>query len=182
MIELLQVTQLVDDDVVGKVNGKFACLNRPSDPYHTAFGEIFYAESDDLIHWGNHKYVFGTLGGWQRSKVGPGPAPLRIRDGWLLIYHGVRITCSGYIYCMGGAILDGSKPWKVKHRARPYLLAPTTQYEMVGDVPNVIFPTALIHDPKTNQLNVYYGCADTVVGLASADMDELIRFIKKNSE
>ncbi|OGF45706.1 MAG: hypothetical protein A2452_13265 [Candidatus Firestonebacteria bacterium RIFOXYC2_FULL_39_67] len=164
-----------------KVNGKFACLNRPSDPFHTTFGEVFYCESEDLIHWGNHKFVFGATSGWQRSKVGPGPAPIRIKEGWLLIYHGVRITCSGYIYCMGGAILDGNKPWKTLYRCKEYLLAPATPYEMIGDVPNVVFPTALLHDKKTNKISVYYGCADTVVGLATADMGELVRFIKKNS-
>ena len=166
----------------GKINGRFACLNRPSDPFHTSFGEVFYAESDDLIHWGNHKFVFGATGGWQRSKVGPGPAPIKIKDGWLMIYHGVRITCSGYIYCMGGAILDGKEPWKVKYRARPYLLAPSTQYEMVGDVPNVIFPCSILHDKKSDKVSIYYGAADTVVGLATADMGELVSWIKKNSD
>jgi beta-1,4-mannooligosaccharide/beta-1,4-mannosyl-N-acetylglucosamine phosphorylase len=48
-------------------------------------------------------------------------------------------------------------------------------------VPNVVFPTAAILDEKTNQIDVYYGAADTCVCLASADFGEVVKFIKKNS-
>ena len=47
------------------MGGKYAMLNRPSDNGHTPFGDIFYSESPDLCHWGCHRYVMGTAGGWE---------------------------------------------------------------------------------------------------------------------
>jgi len=164
-----------------KVNGNYAALHRPSDPYHTRYGDIFYATSPDLVHWGNHRYLFGPRGGWQGGKVGAGPYPLETDEGWLMIYHGVRITCNGYVYSAGAALLDLEQPWKVLYRTKRYLLAPTTDYERSGDVPNVLFPNAAIVDEKTRQVRLYYGAADTCVGLATADLDEVIDFVKKNS-
>ncbi len=164
-----------------KINGRYAVLHRPSDNGHTPFGDVYYATSPDLLNWGDHKFVFGRTSGWQMTKVGAGPTPIETKDGWVMIYHGVHTTCNGFVYSMGGAILDLNQPWKVKYRTRRYLMAPTAEYERVGFVPNVVFPTAAILDEKTGKIDVYYGAADTYVALASADFGEMVSFIKKNS-
>jgi beta-1,4-mannooligosaccharide/beta-1,4-mannosyl-N-acetylglucosamine phosphorylase len=164
-----------------KINGKFYMLSRPSDNGHTPFGDIFLSQSPDMEHWGYHRFVMGAGGGWSWTKIGPGPIPLEIEEGWLLIYHGVATTCSGMIYSMGAAILDREKPWEVKYRCRPYILHPTEIYECVGDVPNVTFPCAALADAKTGRIAIYYGAADTVVALAFAQVDELVAYIKENS-
>jgi beta-1,4-mannooligosaccharide/beta-1,4-mannosyl-N-acetylglucosamine phosphorylase len=106
--------------------------------------------------------------------------PIETREGWLLIYHGVRHTATGFVYCAGGAILDLEKPWKVRYRSKAYLLAPTTEYERVGDCTNVVFPCAAILD-ETGKLALYYGAADTYVCLAHAQLDDVLAFIKDNS-
>ena len=111
-----------------KIKGKYAMLHRPSDRGHTPFGDIFFASSPDLIHWGCHRFVFGPRGGWQSTKVGPGPVPIETKDGWLLIYHGVWTSCNGYLYYAGGALLDLEEPWKVRYRTKDYPLAPTEPY------------------------------------------------------
>jgi beta-1,4-mannooligosaccharide/beta-1,4-mannosyl-N-acetylglucosamine phosphorylase len=164
-----------------KINGKFAALNRPSDGGHTPFGDIFYATSPDLTHWGCHRFVFGpsSVSNWQSTKIGAGPVPIETPEGWLLIYHGVWTSCNGYLYYAGGALLDLEKPWKVLYRTRDYLLGPTEDYERVGDVPNVIFPSAAVVLDDT--VRIYYGCADTCISIADANMDELINFIKTHS-
>ena len=77
-------------------------------------------------------------------------------------------------------IMDKDEPWKVKHRANCYLLNPRTDYECVGDVPNVVFPCAALTDAATGRIAIYYGGADTVVALAFTTVDEVIDFIKKN--
>jgi beta-1,4-mannooligosaccharide/beta-1,4-mannosyl-N-acetylglucosamine phosphorylase len=69
-------------------------LSRPSDNGHTPFGDIFLSESPDMIHWGCHRHVMRPNGGWQGTKIGAGPTPIETRDGWLMIYHGVRRTPS----------------------------------------------------------------------------------------
>src|SRR5690554_2579734 len=55
-----------------KINGKYAMLSRPSDTGHTPFGDIFYSESPDLIHWGHHRHVMSPRGSWQSTKIGAG--------------------------------------------------------------------------------------------------------------
>lgn len=157
-----------------KINGYFAMLSRPSDTGHTAFGDIFYSESPDLTYWGKHRHVMGTVNdGWQSTKVGAGPVPIETEHGWLLIYHGVLTSCNGYVYSMGTALLDLKEPWKVLKRTKNFILAPWEYYECVGDVPNVVFPCAALHDDK-GRIAVYYGAADTVTALAFTTVEELM--------
>jgi len=168
-----------------KINGKYAMLSRPSDTGHTAFGDIFYSASPDMVHWGRHRHVMGPKAGkltWQCVKIGAGPVPIETTEGWLLFYHGVLLSCNGFVYSMGAALLDIDKPWHVIYRTKPYLLSPQKLYECVGDVPNVVFPCATLHDASTGRIAVYYGCADTVTSLAFCYIDELLDFIKSNSE
>jgi beta-1,4-mannooligosaccharide/beta-1,4-mannosyl-N-acetylglucosamine phosphorylase len=164
-----------------KINGKFVMLSRPSDNGHTPFGDIFVSESPDMEHWGHHRWVMGTRGGWQSTKIGAGPIPIETTEGWLLIYHGVLTSCNGYVYSAGAALLDIEKPWKVIARTAPYILNPRTEYECVGDVPNVAFPCAALTDAPTGRIAIYYGAADTVTALAFTQVDELIAFIRKNA-
>jgi beta-1,4-mannooligosaccharide/beta-1,4-mannosyl-N-acetylglucosamine phosphorylase len=164
-----------------KINGKYAMFSRPSDTGHTAFGDIFYSESPDMIHWGHHRHVMSPVGGWQSTKVGAGPTPIETSEGWLMFYHGVLTSCNGYVYSFGAALLDLEQPWKVIYRTRPYLLNPREYYECVGDVPDVTFPCAALFDPPTGRIAIYYGGADTVTCLAFGKFDEIMEFIKGNS-
>ena len=167
------------------VGGRYLMLSRPSDTGHTPFGDIFVSQSPDLIHWGCHRHVMSPKGGkltWQCTKVGAGPVPIETTEGWLLFYHGVLTSCNGFVYSMGAAILDLDRPWSVRYRTKPYLLNPRTPYECVGDVPNVVFPCAALADAPTGRIAIYYGCADTVTGLAFCQVDEVMEFIKNNSE
>lgn len=166
-----------------KINDKFAMLSRPSDTGHTPFGDIFYSESPDMVHWGRHRHVMAPKSWrWESTKIGAGPIPIETSEGWLMIYHGVLTSCNGYVYSMGAALLDLDEPWQVTHRAAPYLMSPQTLYECVGDVPNVVFPCAALHDDETGRIAIYYGAADTVTGLAFTQVDELVDFVKANSE
>lgn len=161
-----------------RIGGKYAMLNRPSDNGHTPFGDIYYSESPDMVHWGRHRFVMGASTGWQATKIGAGPTPIETNQGWLLIYHGVLTSCNGFVYSFGAALLDLEEPWKVIYRGERYLLAPQAPYERIGDVPNVAFPCAALVDAPTGRLAIYYGGADTVVCLAFAYVDEVIDFIK----
>ena len=163
-----------------KINGNFAMMSRPSDNGHTPFGEIFYSESPDLAYWGKHRWMMKPESNWEHTKIGPGPIPIKTSEGWLMIYHGVLNSCNGFVYSIGAALLDQDEPWKVLSRANSYMLAPTELYECVGDVQNVTFPCAALHDPKTGRLAIYYGGADTVVALAFGYVHGIIDFVKKN--
>lgn len=168
-----------------KVNGKYHMLSRPSDTGHTPFGDIFVSQSPDLVHWGCHRHVMSPKrdkANWQCTKVGAGPVPIETTEGWLLFYHGVLTSCNGFVYSMGAALLDLDDPSKVRYRSRPYLLNPRMLYECVGDVPNVVFPCAALTDAPSGRIAIYYGSADTVTSLAFCRVDELLGFIRNNSE
>lgn len=168
-----------------KINGKYAMLSRPSDTGHTAFGDIFYSDSPDMEYWGHHRHVMSPaafeVSAWQCMKIGAGPVPIETSEGWLMFYHGVLRSCNGYVYSFGSALLDIDEPWKVICRSGQYLVSPQKEYECVGDVPNVCFPCAELHDPVTGKVAIYYGCADTVTGLAFGYIQEIIEFTRRTN-
>lgn len=167
-----------------KINGEYVLLSRPSDSGHTAFGDIILSHSRDLTYWGKHRLVMraGGSGWWQGVKIGAGPVPIETTEGWLLFYHGVTNTCNGFVYSMGATLLDLDHPEKVIYRTRDYLLTPEKPYEAVGYVPNVVFPCAALADPDTNRIAIYYGAADTYTALAYTQAEELLEYLRKNSE
>ncbi len=167
-----------------KINGNYLLLSRPSDSGHTPFGDIFLSESPDLVYWGKHRKVMsrGGSGWWQGTKIGAGAVPIETTEGWLLLYHGVSGTCNGFVYSIGAAILDIDNPCKVLYRCRDYILTPEKPYETTGFVPNVVFPCATLHDSATGRIAIYYGGADTYLNVAYTKVDELVKYIKENSE
>ena len=161
-----------------RIGGVYGMLSRPSDAGHTPFGDIYWSESPDLVHWGRHRHVMSPIPWtWQSTKVGAGPTPIETSEGWLLLYHGVLTSCNGFVYSFGAALLDLDEPWRVVARGRDYLLSPQEAYEQVGDVPNVVFPCAALVDPPTDRLTIYYGAADTVVCMAHAYVSEIVRSV-----
>lgn len=165
-----------------KLNGNFCLLSRPSDSGHTPFGDVFISESPDLVYWGKHKHVMtrGYNQWWQSLKIGGGAAPLETSEGWLLFYHGVTGTCNGYVYSMGACILDKDEPSRVKYRSENFVLTPETWYEERGFVANVIFPVSTLCDADTGRIAIYYGAADSYVGLAFTTVDEIVEYVKAN--
>ena len=144
---------------------------------------IFLSQSPDMEFWGRHRHVMGKSGNWwENLKIGGGAAPIETSEGWLLFYHGVTGTCNGYVYSIGGAILDRDEPSRVLHRCSTFLLTPETDYEERGFVPNVCFPCATLQDAATGRIALYYGCADSYVGLAFTTADEVVDYIKAHDQ
>lgn len=166
-----------------KINGQYVMLSRPSDSGHTPFGDIYLSHSFDMKYWGEHRHVMGPVpfeeSAWQCTKIGAGAVPIRVDEGWLLFYHGVITTCNGFRYAMGAALLEADHPENVIARTQPYLITPQEPYETAGDVPNVIFPCAALHDG--DRVAVFYGAADTCVGLVFGYLHEIVAFVKEHS-
>ena len=102
---------------------------------------------------------------WEKVKIGAGPIPIKTKDGWILIYHGVQSTCNGLNYSVGVALLDLNDPSKVLKRAGRYLLTAEKDYEKTGFTPNVCFPCSALCNSK-GQVTIYYGVADTNMAIA----------------
>jgi len=110
---------------------------------------------------------------WDSRKIGGGAVPIKTPQGWLAIYHGVDHTCNGFIYRLGTLLLDLEDPSKIIARSRNPVLWPELPYELCGRVPNVTFAcNAIVEDDGS--VKVYYGAADTCIGLAEAKLSDLI--------
>jgi beta-1,4-mannooligosaccharide/beta-1,4-mannosyl-N-acetylglucosamine phosphorylase len=138
--------------------------------------------STDLLEWQTLSAVMQGRWHYWDELIGPGPPPIKTPAGWLLIYHGVATHLGGGIYQAGAVLLDLADPAKVLGRTRDNILEPREMYEMVGQVPNVVFPTGAATIPPDedgcvpldSELSLYYGAADTCVGLATARVGDLV--------
>jgi beta-1,4-mannooligosaccharide/beta-1,4-mannosyl-N-acetylglucosamine phosphorylase len=170
-----------------KIDDKYAMLYRPNrssvDGAVASGNEIELALSDDLISWTPGGTVMkGRFHYWDEF-IGSGPPPLKTAKGWLHLYHGIATHfASSNIYQAGVVLLDLKNPAKVIGRSRYNILEPREIYELTGQVPNVVFPSGLI--PAYNiqgdtldddtELMLYYGAADTCIGLATTTVKELL--------
>ena len=168
-----------------RINGKYVRFDRPNKKElesGAATGDaIWYSESDDLINWPVTRLVMeGRLHFWDEN-IGAGPPPVKTEKGWLLIYHGIAMHYQP-IYQAGVVLLDLNEPWRVISRGRYNVLEPREMWEMVGQVPNVVFPTGIIVESydengfanNSSEVKLYYGAADTHIGLATSTIQSLI--------
>ena len=140
------------------------------------------SESKDLTYWGRNRVVAQRgYEWWCALKIGAGPVPIELDDGWLVFIHGVNRTCNGYVYSIGAIILDKDDPSKVLYRCSPYLLTPESEYEVSGFVPHVLFPTSALVDGETGRIAIYAGASDTYVELLFTDIDTVLDYIVKNA-
>jgi beta-1,2-mannobiose phosphorylase / 1,2-beta-oligomannan phosphorylase len=110
---------------------------------------------------------------WGSIKVGAGTPPVRIKEGWLALFHGVDLLDNSgakpkFQYSAGIVIHDLERPDRVLYRSPKPVLAPETEFERKGIVDNVVFPTAI--DPRPDLgprvFDIYYGMADYAIGAA----------------
>jgi beta-1,4-mannooligosaccharide/beta-1,4-mannosyl-N-acetylglucosamine phosphorylase len=179
-----------------KIAGQYIRLERPFPVYSRGRDrfDIWSATSPDLIHWGRHRLVLGVEDfPYANDKIGPAAPPIRTPRGWLTTIHGVhRDNTRGKngwepqwtkVYFAGLALLDLEDPSRVVAAARQPLLAPQAPYETgEGATPqtngfrnHVIFPGGMILE-DSGAVKIYYGAADTVECLATAHVDDLVRF------
>jgi predicted GH43/DUF377 family glycosyl hydrolase len=157
-------------------DGRWALLHRPSPTMPGLGAHVWLSFSPDLRHWGDSRVVIPARRGgwWDANKVGVGPPPLLTSSGWLLCYHGVRVTASGSIYRLGLALLDRDDPATVLARGNEWVLGPSETYERTGDVPDVIFPCGWILRDDGDTLHLYYGAADSTVCVGEASLSSLV--------
>lgn len=157
------------------IKDRYALIHRP---IIRGEAHIWIAFSPDLKYWGDHKILVPVRPGWwDCTRVGLGPPPIETAEGWLIIYHGVRMTVSGSLYRVGLALLDLDQPWKIIRRSEEWVFGPREPYERVGDVPGVTFPTGTVFNEDTGELYMYYGAADSTVCLATARLDMLLSYL-----
>jgi predicted GH43/DUF377 family glycosyl hydrolase len=125
--------------------------------------DIWLAYSEDLLLWRDHRRIMDALpdSDWESVKIGAAGPPVKTDIGWFLIYHGVSEERR---YSLGAALLDLDDPSRVIARQAEPILEPELDWELNGHVPNVVFSCGQV--TVSDELYVYYGGADTVIGVA----------------
>ncbi|MBN1898084.1 MAG: glycosidase [Spirochaetes bacterium] len=149
-----------------KINGKYTLLHRRK-PH------IWITYSDNFHNWQGHTIIMKTIeGSWESQKIGIAGPPHRTEKGWLLFYHAMDEKNT---YRLGVALLDLNDPSQVLIRQKEPVLEPELNWELKGLVPNVVFSCGSVKMGKT--YFIYYGGADTVIGVASVTEKEVNDFL-----
>lgn len=170
-----------------RIDGQYVRLDRPNrvslEGGPISGDEIFLSTSDDLVTWTQIASIARGRPHYWDERIGSGPPPIKTRDGWLHVYHGIATHFgSSNIYQAGVMLLDLTDPTQVVARSRNNILEPREMYELVGQVSNVVFPSGVIVGREDEEgfalvdstVSIYYGAADTCIGLATTTVADLI--------
>ena len=161
-------------------DGRWALIHRPVPNLSGAKANMWLSFSPDLRNWGDHSVLLEARDGawWDAGKIGLSPQPIETDEGWLVIYHGVRNTPAGALYRVGLALLDLDDPRRVLRRGEEWVVGPSATYEVTGDIPNVVFPCGAVLNHSSGELRMYYGAADTCVGLMTARIGDILDWLR----
>jgi predicted GH43/DUF377 family glycosyl hydrolase len=162
-----------------RIQGQWALIHRP---VSAPRAHMWLSYSPDLRHWGNHKLMLEARRGawWDANKIGLSPPPIETPQGWLVIYHGVRHTAAGSIYRLGLALFDLYAPEHCLKRGDEWIFGPQETYEQRGDVDNVVFPCGYTLAPDGDTVRIYYGAADTSIGLATGSLRAMLEWLENH--
>lgn len=161
-----------------RFNGVFAMIHRPSTEL-TA--HMWISFSPDLHNWGGQMLYLPARRGawWDAGKIGLSPPPIETEQGWLVMYHGVRRHASGSIYRVGLALFDKEHPEICLRRGQCWMFGPEEPYELMGDVPSVVFPCGYTVREDGDTLYVYYGAADSSICLATGSIRQMLDWLER---
>jgi len=134
-----------------------------------------HQDSPRFCRFHAHHLLASPVADWERLKIGGGTPPVLTRLGWLFLYHGASEMANSapgarrLRYAAGVMVLDRKHPREIRYRSVEPVLAPETEQERVGIIDNVVFPTACdqrLDLGEANRLDIYYGMADTRIGVA----------------
>ncbi len=156
-----------------KVNGKYCMISRPK--FKNAgvkMPSIWISFGDDLIEYEKPELLMTGEQWWEVQRMGGGTPPIKTDKGWFMLYHGVD---EKGVYRVGAVLMDLNDPRKIIARTKDFLMEPDQDFELQGLYEGCVFPTGTV--VKDGTLFVYYGCADTYIGLATCNFSELIDYL-----
>ncbi len=172
-----------------KINGNYFRLERPM-PVYSRKGkdrfDIWCSQSPDLRYWGDTKLVLGVEQvPFANDKIGPAAPPIKTKYGWLTTFHAVERDENrgkhGWeekwtkMYYAGIMLLDLEDPSKVIGLSKQPLITPELYHETTeGFRTDVIFPGGMLLEDN-GEVKIYYGAADTVECLATANVEDLVK-------
>jgi len=161
-----------------RIDGHWALIHRL---VSVSGAHMWISFSSDLSHWGNRKLMLEARKGgwWDAGKIGLASPPIETEKGWLVIYHGVRMTGAGCIYRLGLGLFDLLSPDHCIKRSDEWIFGPEQPYEQFGDVGYVVFPCGYTLAPDGDSLNLYYGAADTSIALATGSVKDMLAWLEQ---
>lgn len=161
-----------------RIGGQWAMIHRP---VGAPGAHMWMSYSPDLRHWGSHKLMLEARAGawWDANKIGLSNPPIETAAGWLVVYHGVRITGAGCLYRLGLAVFDLRQPEHCLIRGDEWVFGPQEPYEQRGDVDNVVFPCGYTLAPDGDTLRLYYGAADSCIALATGSVRACLEWLEQ---
>lgn len=163
------------------IKGKYAIYTRPQDGFIDtgSGGGIGWGFSDSMENAEvkdeiiMDAKVYHTI---YELKNGLGPAPIKTKEGWLHLAHGVRNTAAGLRYVLYLMLADQNDPSKITHKPGGFFIAPTGS-ERIGDVSNVVFANGWVARDN-GEVFIYYASSDTRMHVAKSTVDQLIEYVK----
>lgn len=162
-----------------KFGDNYALIHRP---VTETSADMWISFSPDLRNWGGHHLLLPARRGawWDANKIGLCCPPIETARGWMILYHGVRTTASGSLYRLGLALFELDRPEVAILRGDSWLFGPSEPYEVIGDVPNVVFPCGYTVLPDHETIHIYYGAADTCIALATTTVSSLLNWLDEH--
>ena len=165
-----------------KVNGKYFIMHRVGDEICGDYLKSLSFKTETVKKC--IRIIGPRINSWDGLKVGITAPPIKTKHGWLLLYHG--ISKNHHTYRIGATLLDLKDPTIVLARSSDPIFEPEEAYEKVGVVNNVVFPCGMVVKPARrggeDMLYIYYGGADTVVGVATIELDIVLRALTRHSK
>lgn len=164
-----------------KINGKYALIHRILPGIQLCLFDNF-ADLNNTNYWVSHlenlstNIILDPVGEYETAYIGGGCPPIETKDGWLFIYHSVDIENGKKKYHAAAALLDKDNPYKVVGRLPYPLFSPKENWEIKGVVDNIVFPSGVV--VKNNFLYIYYGAADSKIGLVTVGINNLLNEIR----
>lgn len=154
-----------------KIKGKYMIFHR----VHESICADFVSSLDFKKERVNQciEVISPRRGMWDGGKVGISSPPIKTKDGWLMLYHGVSWSTT---YRVGAILLDFEDPTIVKARTAIPLFEPEEEYERKGIVPNVVFPCGMV--VRSGTAYIYYGGGDSVIGVATIKLNTLLDMLR----
>ncbi len=172
--------------------GQYAAIHRPTGRFEVQPAEMWLAFSPDLRYWGDHAPLYGmdyvsldqnktfdASSRWDNGRIGGGVPPIATDAGWLVIYHASCRPTPGEpigVYAAGALLLDLEHPSRVLAALPEPFMTPDEDFERAGFVKAVVFPTG--YALRGDALDLYYGAADTHVGVARYALSELLHALE----
>jgi beta-1,2-mannobiose phosphorylase / 1,2-beta-oligomannan phosphorylase len=154
-----------------KIKGKYLVIHRSGDDIDLSFCQTLNFDGTWWLE--EYRWISPRKGMWDSKKVGIAAPPIKTKQGWLALYHGVS---EDKTYRVGAILCDIKDPTKIVARTDEPIFEPETPYEKEGEIPNVVFPCGAVL--IGNKVFMYYGGADKVVGVATMELETLLKTLE----